>query len=176
MNNDEWRIRNGTRERRQRMYDESRRILYPPPSLFYTADDVKAKRACTCMSCLVIVVTVTVFMHFLLFLFPFRFVSGFAHGLQKWAWEIARREGNALSLGASSSLASYNNNIQENIYKPQRGRKRTVKKNAKEMRICGTHTCGTCEKWNKRAHCAAMLSTLSLTGTWKQLEKARKLM
>lgn len=153
MNNDERRMRNGTRDARKCCSLNPGEFFTPSPlsfSLFNTADNVKAKRACTCMSCLVIVVTVTVFM---LFCCSFFFVLFLVSSkLQKWAWEIARREGNALAwsnaaYGASSSLASYNNNMK--IFINHKGKKANTKAEAEEMRICGTYTCGTCEKWNE---------------------------
>lgn len=116
----------------------------PSLSVFNTADDVKAKRACTCMSCLVIVVTVTVFMLFCCsFFFVLFLVSS---GLQKWAWEIARREGNALAwsnaaYGASSSLASYNNNNNNmKIFINHKGKKANTKAEAKRnAHLWNTH-------------------------------------
>lgn len=133
-------MRNGTRDARKCCSLNPGEFFTPSPrsfSLFSTADDVKAKRACTCMSCLVIVVTVTVFMLFCCSFFFILFLV--SSGLQKWAWEIARREGNALArdsaaYGASSSLASYNNNNNNNnlkIFINHKGKKANTKAEAK---------------------------------------------
>lgn len=143
-------MRNGTRDARKCCSLNPGEFFTPSPlsfSLFSTADDVKAKRACTCMSCLVLsLLLLLLFLCF--FVVPFFFILFLvSSGLQKWAWEIARREGNALArdsaaYGASSSLASYSNKNNNNmkIFINHKGKKANTKAEAKRnAHLWNTH-------------------------------------
>lgn len=131
MNNDERSMRNGTRDARKCCLLNPGEFFTPLPflplslCLFNTADDVKAKRACTCMSCLVIVVTVTVFMLFCCSFF-FRFVSGFERAPKMGVRNCQKRRQRS-RLGYRclwriviiSVIQQQKQQQHENIYKPQ---------------------------------------------------------
>lgn len=133
------------------LFAESRRILYPPPissplslSLILLTT---SKRNVHALACLVLsLLLLLLFLCF--FVVPFFFVLFLvSSGLQKWAWEIARREGNALAwsnaaYGASSSLASYSNKNNNNmkIFINHKGKKANTKAKAKRnAHLWNTH-------------------------------------